>query len=767
MPSKKQTPKAFAATGLARIQAATGEGESEKLPTFSGNAYTGIPMKPEGYIVPIICDLNGFELPSQTQPVLRQHNHNEIAGHTNSIEITSQGVMIAGVFSGEKQHTDKVTVPAKNGFPWQLSIGADPKETSFLEAGETATVNGQEVTGPMVISHRTLLGEISFVPLGADGQTSATVTATRGKIMNFKAALKTINAGKYSTDQVDAMSEEEAKAALKECMKAEGEPDGDEAKAKAADDAKDEDEGKKAEASAKRAIDANRKLYADESRRVASIQAAAREHGVSVLTVNGKEVNFEAHAIEAGWTVDKAKYEAIKAGRPGAGVGSPNFYSPSTPQVTEQVLEAAVLQAARHEFRLGDDDFYQDTNGERTTRRISARIQKDTQRQLKARYDDKTEQAAHDLFKGRIGLQQVLVEAARSNGYRGGDNIRDGGDIERVFRASNWNTETPSIRADGASTASIANVLANVQNKFLLQGYLFVEQAWREVSGIRPVKDFKPTKTINLFGDFKFDAVSESGELKNANLQDQAFANQADQYGKIMTIGRKSIINDDLGALTTVPMLMGRGSALKLNDLFWTTWLDTNQKDDGGSTAFWAATHTIANQKANGNYISGATTALSSTSLQTAKQTFDKQIDPNGYPLGIEAEILLYSVENDKTAWELCNSQQIVMAGLASTSSGTLQPSGNRWVGKYKPVMSRYLSNANFTGYSTTAWYLLANPGIMPTIEACFLNGVDVPTVQQAGPDYQFNNLGISIRGVFDFGVTVQNFRGGVKSAGA
>jgi hypothetical protein len=62
---------------------------------------------------------------------------------------------------------------------------------------------------------------------------------------------------------------------------------------------------------------------------------------------------------------------------------------------------------------------------------------------------------------------------------------------------------------------------------------------------------------------------------------------------------------------------------------------------------------------------------------------------------------------------------------------------------------------------------LLANPGLIPVIECCFLGGQETPQVTQAGPDYQFNILGISIRGVFDFGVTMQNFRGGVKSAGA
>ena len=81
--------------------------------------------------------------------------------------------------------------------------------------------------------------------------------------------------------------------------------------------------------------------------------------------------------------------------------------------------------------------------------------------------------------------------------------------------------------------------------------------------------------------------------------------------------------------------------------------------------------------------------------------------------------------------------------------------------------MSRYLGNSKYTGYSAKAWYLLADPNDLAVIEVAFLDGVDTPTVQTAGPDWNFNRLGISMRVIFDFGVNQQNFRAGVKSNGA
>lgn len=748
-----------AATGAVAIKAE--EGDGKKLPTFAMVAYTGAPMVPGGWWVPVIVDLDGVRVASQQRPILRQHDHTRIVGHSTEVKISPAGIEVVGVLSGAGPDAAEVIGLAKNGFPWQASIGAEPVRTERLEEGKTATVNGREVAGPLVISRETELGEISFVPLGADGDTSATVSASKGgSSVMYKAMLKAaratnpVLAAKYSDEEIDKMDEAKAKAALKECMKGEDDdkPKEDEEKPEAkAEDKKDDDKPADAKAAARQFAAAYRAEVAAERTRVNTITARCAKYPGVTVEANGAKVDLVTHAIEAGWTADQAELHALRASRANS-VGGAHFYFPSAPELNDAVLECAVMDAGR--LKLFDDDFYQ-AHGDRG--RLPEADRRRIKAELDGRYPDKVRQAAHTLFKGRIGLQQLLTRIAAQHGYRGSEVIRDDGDLGAVAH----HCMLP-IRADGASTASIANVLANVLNKYLLQGYLFVEQAWKEVCAVRPVKDFKPTKSINLFGDFEYKELGPSNELQHASLQDQAFANQASTVGRIITISRTHIINDDLGALTQVPVLMGRGAGLKLNKTFWTKWLDMG-KDDGGSTDFWALVHTIAGQSANANYIEGAATPLSSASLQTAKQTFDKQVDPKGNPLGVEAKILLYPVELDQTAWELLNSAMLVYGG----ASAAKQPANNRWVNKYRPVMSRYLSNSNFTGYSATAWWLLADPAELPVIEACFLNGQEAPTVQVAGPDFQFNTLGISTRGVFDFGVEKQNFRGGVKSKGA
>jgi hypothetical protein len=105
-----------AAGGAVAIRAEAGADGTPKLATFTGNAYTGQPMRPEGWYRPVVVDLAGVRVPSQHRPVLRQHDHNRIVGHTEGVTVTDEGIEIAGVLSGTGPHVDEVRHLAGNGF---------------------------------------------------------------------------------------------------------------------------------------------------------------------------------------------------------------------------------------------------------------------------------------------------------------------------------------------------------------------------------------------------------------------------------------------------------------------------------------------------------------------------------------------------------------------------------------------------------------------------------------------------------------------------
>jgi hypothetical protein len=211
----------------------------------------------------------------------------------------------------------------------------------------------------------------------------------------------------------------------------------------------------------------------------------------------------------------------------------------------------------------------------------------------------------------------------------------------------------------------------------------------------------------------------------------------------MLSIDRRDIINDDLGAITTVPRKLGRGSGLKINDIFWTIFLD--------NATFFAA--------GNNNYLEGADTVLSIDGLTKAETTFMEQVDTDGKPIGVMPAVLLVPPALSAMATQLNKSLE-----LRDTSTSTKYPVSNPHQGKFRSEVSRYLSNLQYAGNSQKAWYLLADPADLPVIEVAFLNGQESPVIETAEAD--FNVLGVRMRGYHDFGVALQDPRGGLKSKG-
>ena len=317
--------------------------------------------------------------------------------------------------------------------------------------------------------------------------------------------------------------------------------------------------------------------------------------------------------------------------------------------------------------------------------------------------------------------------------------------------------QLPRFRRDASgwlqaafSTTSLPGILSTIANKMLLEGYNYVEDTWRKIARIASVNDFKEHTRYRMTGSFKFEQVGADGELKHGKLGEQSFGQKADTHGIMFALTRQMIINDDMGAFTDIPRQIGMGAAEAIADAVWGLWLSNPAQSDGKT--FFHADHK--------NLSTGAETALSVDSLTAAEVLFGQQTKPNGRPLGIPASTLLVPTALKVPAQLLMSSMQL----NETTTANKPKPSTNPHVGKFDVVSSVYLANSSFTGASSKAWYLLADPNRLPAIEIAFLNGVDRPTVEKTDAD--FNTLGIQFRGYIDFGVREQDYRGALKMAG-
>jgi hypothetical protein len=324
-------------------------------------------------------------------------------------------------------------------------------------------------------------------------------------------------------------------------------------------------------------------------------------------------------------------------------------------------------------------------------------------RDVEKHFGERTLEAAHK--RRNIGLQEMLLRAAKANGYDADVFRVTDGNLRQVLRAA-------------FATHSIANVTSATYGKFLLQGYTGVESMWDMLSLVRPVSDFKSVTGIRVNGAFEFEEVGASGELKSADASDEARSFSAKTYGRISTITRKDIINDDLGALTVVPSRLGRGAGTKLNKVFWTEFEASN------------ATYYAKKTAGSGN-------AFGIDSLEAAVTGFSKQTDPDGNPLAVSPAMILVPKDLEIPAMKIMGSQLLIGGSSVSTAS-------NVFAGRYQIVSSAYLSSA-------TTWWLVANPGDLNAMEVLFLNGNRNPTIEQAEAD--FDVLGIAVRGYHDFGV--------------
>ncbi len=619
---------------ITAIAAGAGGADAERvLPRFKMLAYTGGAMRVAGWRHPVVLDLAGLAVPSQNRPIRFAHDPAAGVGHTDAIKVEGGQLVATGVISRDTATAREVVASSRNGFPWQASVGASVEEFEFIRESQKAIVNGQEFAGPVNVVRKATLGEISFVDLGADGRTSASIAAQQG-------------GGGGSPASGDADAAPGAGAAVL-----------------------------RAEALA-------------ETSRIAAVRRICA----------GKHLDIEAQAIRDGWDATRTELEVLRASRPKA----PSMHVPDT-SITGEVLEAACFQSAKLD---GLDKV------------CSAQAL----------------EVASKRFQSGLGLQELLIEAAIANGYTG-----------RTFRDSRRVLEAAFGRGieAGMTIIDVGGILSNVANKFLLEGFFSVERVWRSICAVRNVSDFKTVTSYRLVGKDQYEQVAPGGELKHGTLGEETYSNKADTYGLMLSIDRRDIINDDLGAITTVPRKLGRGSGLKINDVFWAAFMN--------NAAFFAV--------GSKNFISGADTALGIDGLTKGEVTFMDLVDSDGKPTGVMPSILLVP-----TALSAVGTQLYKSVEMRDTTVNVKFPVANPHQGKFRIEVSRYLSNALYTGNSAKAWYLLADPSDLPVVEMAFLNGQEAPTIETSDAD--FSQLGVRMRGYHDFGVALQDPRGGVKSKG-
>lgn len=670
---------------------------SDNLTRVSILAYTGGALKLDGFEYPIVIDLASTTIAPRV-PILWSHDREIILGEIEGLAIVGATVPGIGILNGAGDKADEIRKMVKDGYKFNVSAGTATENMTLVESG-TRLINGQLFSAPFYHAKENVIREISILSIGADENAFATLlaaslgTSTDYGTINMKTFEEFL--ASLSLD-INAMSEADkllakkiydnmiaAKAKLDAQAKPVVQPNGD---------------------AVPPTVDIS-KLVADATKQVRD--AIATEHvrvdKIKVLSSTysnptacddkGVRFNIAAKAIADNWNLDQTELLMMRNARiTTINAGGRNGNGGDNEKDRFTILAAAVA--------------------------ISGKM-KNPEKHFAAPILE----AAHKEYKGRIGLQQLLLEAAYANGYTGKANFK--ANIKAILQAA-------------FSTIDIADLLTNNVNKYLWEGFMSVDDKWRLIAKIGSVSDFKEVTGYRGVGSFKFEKLAPDGHIPHGTMSDTPYGNKADTYGKMLGVTRVDMINDDLNALTGVPRGLGRGGVIGLIEAFWTEFMDNG--------AFFVA--------GNNNVSAGA---LGIAGLAAANNVFMKQTDENGDYILATPRYLVVPTELEPQAMDLYSQTNLV--GGNTTTFGQ-----NRYAGKFQPVSTPYLSDSRFTGNSTTAYYLIADPNDIPVIEVVFLDGVEQPTVETA--DVDFDQLGIQMRGFWDWGVRLQEPRGGVRSTG-
>ena len=346
---------------------------------------------------------------------------------------------------------------------------------------------------------------------------------------------------------------------------------------------------------------------------------------------------------------------------------------------------------------------------------------------------------------GRQFRGMSLLEIGRAFLEAHGQNTRG---MDRVSLAG----RILHFRSGGMHTTSdFSSLFANVAGKRLRAAYdenPGTYSLWARRGPNAP--DFKNMSVVQLSGAPDLLQTNEHGEFKYGTLKDGAETYAVITYGRIVSLTRQAIINDDLRAFDRLVSAFGFAARRLENRTVYSQLTANANLADGGALFNSTA---ITTSGGHANLASGAGSALQFSSLTTARAAMRVQKGLAGEELNLAPSYLIVPAALEQTAYQLTSSQYVP----AQQSNVNEFRTGGRTA--LTPIVEPVLDGA-----SATAWYLAAASSQVDTVEYCYLDGAEGPVIESE-PGFEVD--GISYKCRLDFGAKAIDFRGLYKAAGA
>lgn len=352
---------------------------------------------------------------------------------------------------------------------------------------------------------------------------------------------------------------------------------------------------------------------------------------------------------------------------------------------------------------------------------------------------DKFRAAAQDAVLMAAGIP-VAEPAPGANELRGYSMIEMARESLRreCDTKANFGDNMEMARAAINSTSTFPAIMSNLANKSVMAGFNEAETTYQIWAGKGSNRDFKEAARVALSEAGNLELVPEGGQFQQDFLGEASARTKVATYGKLFSLTRQAIINDDLGLFSKIATKYGSAAKRLVNKMVYAQLTGNVKMQD--NVALFDSKH--GNVAATGEALSVKAIAKAITAMRRQKGI------TGDVTLNITPKYLVVPPELEMTAYQIVNST----AAVDGVNSGVVNPYKGRFV---------VVADAELT--DPDAWYLVADASQHDTIEVTYLNGVETPRLETR---QGFDVDGIEYKVAFDCGVSALDFRGVFKNAG-
>jgi HK97 family phage prohead protease len=672
-----------------------------------------------GQLIDEILVMGGVKLPKNKQmPLIDSHDRwsvKNVLGSFKDIRTEDNTRLVGRVYFSETPAAEEAYQKLKEGHLTDFSVGYNVLKYEDVDKGKEYTSGVKTYKGPCRVVTAWEIKELSICPIGADPEAKA-----RGKNEGKKMGVEL----RMSDDELRLLKKLAAKAEEEEEAKKKAKAD-DEADEEKAEDEESEDEfkkkGKKSKSEDEEPEDEFKKKGKksksdsedDETKEDEEPDEEKEEDDEP--EEKGKKSKRSAESLVLRERLRVAEIDKL-CGRFGISDTKRQAY------IARGVSADSVRKAVLNNFN--------DCNSSGS--RVQFEVFNDENEDFRKR--------AIDALKIRAGMKDPSKAKPGALQYAGctlSDIAKKC--LQNRGLSVPWNTSDLVGRA--LTTSDLPLLLLETSRQSLIEGFQEADETYSQWTGEMSVIDFKESRLLDVDIDNDLHSLKEYEEYQYTKMQEAAELVRVETYGRAFVISRQSIINDELGVLTTVPAKMGAGVKNKISDTVYGLFNGSGPTMGDGKSLFHADHKNISALGANGNpTVDKISAAMELLKLQTNLMGRRLNIQPMAYLLPVK----LYAA-----AETFFKSDKLDVASGSDVANIYF----NSLYRVYEPRLDDINSNT---------FYLLGPKNM--GVRIVYLAGNKTPYFESRD-EFKIDGLSHKVR--FDFGVKAVSWRAMVKATTA